>query len=193
MKLFIEGNSYMKNIGLLLVTVVLCAVIFSAALVVSRPRLPIDSVKCFEWTDICHGAVVGIYLTTDALWVTNYSRKITFLFSVQNLSGYPNATTFYNNSYVILNTVKLDPSYINKSELPFKSLSERQAWSADWYFTPKADDYTLACMGISKGKRMQYSISLEVNYTVVDSEGAEWHGLFQNCATITIVGGDDAP
>jgi len=152
-----------------------------------------DSVACFEWTDVCHSAVVGVYLTTDALWVTNYSRKITFLFTVQNISGYPNATTFYHNSYVVLNNVKLDPSYVNKSEFPFKKLSEKEAWSVDWYCTPRADDYVLSCMGISKGKHMQYFLFLEVNYTVVDSEGVEWPGLFQNWATITIVGGDDAP
>jgi len=187
----------MKNIGVLLVAValaavVLGAVIISAALVL--PRLPVDSVKCFEWTDICHGAVVGVYLTTDTLWVTNYSRKITFLFSVQNISGFPNATTFYHNSYVILNSVKLDLGYmVNRSEYPFKQLSEGQGWGAEWYFTPKADNFVLACMGISKGKHIQYPLSLEVNYTIVDSEGVEWPGLLQNWATITIVGGEDAP
>jgi len=151
------------------------------------------SVKSFDWTDVCHGALVGIHLATDALWVTNYSRKITFLLTVQNLSGCPNATTFYNNSYVVLNSVKLDPSYINKSESPVKKLSEKEAWSVDWYFTPRADDFVLSCMGVSEGKHMQYSLFLEVNYTVVDSEGVEWPGLFQNWATVTIVGGDDAP
>jgi hypothetical protein len=187
----------MKKLGLLLVAlalavVVLGAIIFSVALVV--PRLPVDSVKCFDWMDICHGAIVGIYLTTDALWVTNYSRKITFLFSVENISGFPNATTFYDNSYVILNSVRLDSGYmINVSESPFKQLSERQGWSVEWYFTPKADNFILACMGISKGKQLQYPLFLEVNYTVVDSEGVQWLCLFQNWATITIVGGEDAP
>jgi len=152
-----------------------------------------DSVACFDWTDVCHGAVVGIHLTTDAQWVTNYSRKITFLFTVQNISGYPNASTFYHNSYVVLKSVKLDPSYVNRSEFPFKRLSEKEAWSVDWYCTPRADDFVLSCMGISKGKHIQCSLFLEVNYTVVDSEGVEWPGLFQNWATITVVGGDDAP
>jgi len=190
----------MKKPVFLLVAIALCmalgTVIISAALVV--PRLPIDDVKCFDWTDVCHGAVVYISLTTDALWVTNYSRKITFFFAVQNISGCPNATTFYNNSYVVLNSVKLDPSYMNLSVSPFKKLSERQAWSIDWYFTPKADDFTLACIGISKGKRIQYFMFLEVDYTVIDSEGVKWPGLFQTLppnpyATITIVGGEDAP
>jgi len=187
----------MKNVGFLLIAVALVAVALSAliiseALIVSR--LSVDTVKGFEWTDICHCAIVDIYLTTDTFWMTNYSRKITFLFSVQNISGFPNATTFYNNSHVILNSVKLDPGYmINISESPFKQLSERQGWSAEWYFTPKANNFELACMGISKGKHIRYPMFLEVNYTVVDSEGAEWHGLFQNWATITIVGGEDAP
>jgi hypothetical protein len=178
-------------IVVVLVAVVLGALIISAALVL--PRLPIDDVKCFNWTDVGHGAVVYISLTTDALWVTNYSRKITFFFAVQNISGCPNATIFYDNSYVILNGVKLDPSYLNLGESPFKKLLEKQAWSVDWYFTPKADDFVFACMGISKGKHIQYPMFLEVNYTVVDSEGIEWLGLFQNSATVTIVGGDDAP
>ncbi|MGC8988291.1 hypothetical protein [Infirmifilum sp.] len=102
-----------------LVAVVLGAVIISAVLVL--PRLLVDSTKSWEWTGVSHGAVVRIYLTTDSMWVTNHSYKITFLFIVQNLSGFPNATTFYNNSYVILNSVKLDPGYmINISEYPFK-------------------------------------------------------------------------
>jgi hypothetical protein len=46
---------------------------------------------------------------------------------------------------------------------------------------------------MSRGKHIRYPIFLEVNYTVVDSEGIEWPGLFQNSATVTIVGGDDAP
>jgi len=197
MKFFIEGNIYMKKVEILLaalalVAVALSAVIVSAALVL--PRLPVDSVKSFEWTDICHSAVVGIYLTTDSPWVTNYNRKITFLFTVQNISGFPNATTFYDNSYAILNSVKLDQGYmLNISEFPSMQLTEKQAWSAEWYFTPRADDFVLACMGISKGKHIQYPLFLEVNYTVVDSEGVEWPGLFQNWATITIVGGEDAP
>jgi hypothetical protein len=120
---------------------------------------------------------------------------------VQNISGYSNATTHYNNTYVILNSIKLDPSYINSSASPLNNLSERQGWSIDWYFTPKANDFTLSCMEISKGKQIQYPLFLEVLYTVVDSEGVEWPGLFQtipglppnDCATITIVGGDDAP
>jgi len=189
----------MKNIAFLSIAVVLGALIISAALVL--PRFPIDDVKCFNWMDVSRGAVVSISLTTDASWVTNYSRKITFFFAVQNISGCPNATIFYNNSYVILNSVKLDPSYLNLGASPFKKLSEKQAWSVDWYFTPKANDFVLACMGISKGKRIQYPLSLEVNYTVVDSEGVEWPGLFQtipslppdNCAIVTIVGGEDAP
>lgn len=187
----------MKNIALLLIAVVLVAVvlgaiIISAALVL--PRLPVDSVKCFDWTNVCHGAVVGIYLTTDSVWVTNYSRKITFLFTVQNISGAPNATIYYDNSYVILNNVKLDPGYmINVAEYPYKQLSDREGWGTEWYFTPKADNFELACMGISKGKHIQYPIGLQVDYTVVDSEGVEWHGLFQKRATITIVGGEDAP
>jgi len=194
-KFIIEGSNCMKNAGFLLVAVALAAVmlgavIFSTTLIVS---LPVDSIKCFEWTDVCHGAVVGTYLTTDSLWVTNYSRKIAFLFSVENIGGLPNATTFYDNSYVILNSVKLDPSYmINISESPFKQLSERQGWSAEWYFTPKTDNFVLACMGISRGKHIQYPLFLEVNYTVIDSEGVEWPCLFQNWATITIVGGEDA-
>jgi len=189
----------MKDVKLLLVAT-LGGIIISLALVVPRlPRLPclfclpLDSVVAFEWTDVCHGAVVFISLATDAKWMTNRTDKITFLFAVQNISGCPNATTFYNNSYVVLNTVKLDPSYINIIESPFEKLSERQAWSVDWYFTHKADDFVLACMGISKDKRTEYPLFLEVNYTVVDSEGFEWHGLFQNWATITIVGGEDAP
>jgi len=186
----------MKNTGVLLiavalVAVVLSAIIISAALVLLS--LPIDDVKCLNWTHICHGAVVYISLTTDALWVTNYSHKITFFFAVQNISGCPNATIFYNNSYVILNSVKLDPSYLNLGESPFKKLSEKQAWSVDWHFTPKANDFVLACMGISKGKHIQYPMLLEVDYTVVDSEGIEWPDLFQNSATVTTVGGDDAP
>jgi hypothetical protein len=188
----------MKNIAFLSIAVVLGALIISAVLVL--PPFPIDDVKCFNWTDVCHGAMVSISLTTDALWVTNYSRKITFFFAVQNISGCPNATIFYNNSYLILNSVKLDPSYLNLGASPFRKLSEKQAWSVDWYFTPKANDFVLACRGISKGKRIQYPLFLEVNYTVVDSEGVEWPGLFQtsglppyNYATITIVGGDDAP
>jgi len=186
----------MKNVKFLLVAALLAAVILGAivaSVALVLLRLPVDSVACFDWTDVCHGAVVSIYLTTDSLWVTNYSRKITFLFSVKNISGYPNATTFYENSHVILNSVKLDPSYINISESPFKTLSEREAWSTDWYFTPKADDFTLACMGISKGKHIRYSMFLEVKYTVVDSEGVEWQGLFQDSATVTIVGGEDSP
>jgi len=156
------------------------------------------SVRVSEWADVCHGAVVGISLATDTMWVTNNTYKITFLFSVQSISGYSNATTFYNNSYIILNSVKLDPSYINVTESPFKKLSEKQGWSADWYFTPKASDFVLSCMGISKDKQVQYSLFLEVNYTVIDSEGIEWPGLFQTlppnpCLTITIVGGEDAP
>lgn len=187
----------MKNTGVLLiavalVAVVLGAIIISAALVL--PRLPVDSVKSWEWMDVSHGAVVRIYLTTDSIWVTNYSRQITFLFTVQNLSGFSNATTFYDNSYVILNSVELDPGYmINISEYPLKQLSEKQGWSAEWYFTPKANNFELACMGMSKGKHIRYPMFLEVNYTVVDSEGIEWHGLFQNSANVTIVGGDDAP
>lgn len=185
-------NAAVLPIAAVLVAVVLGAIIISAALVL--PRLPVNSAKSWEWTDVSHSAVVGIYLTTDSIWVTNYSRKITFLFTVQNLSGFPNATTFYDNSYVILNSVKLDPGYmINISEYPLKQLSEKQAWSAEWYFTPKANDFELAAMGISKGKHIQYPMSLEVNYTVVDSEGTEWHGLFQNSATVTIIGGNDAP
>lgn len=183
-------------IVLVLVAVALGAIIISAALVV--PRLPVDSVESCEWTDVSHGAVVRIYLTTDARWVTNHTYKITFRFSVQNISGSANATTFYNNAYVMLNSVKLDPSYINKSELPFRKLSERQGWSVDWYFTPKADDFNLASMGISRGKHVRYPLFLEVNYTVINSEGVEWPGLFQTlppnpCLTITIVGGEDAP
>lgn len=178
-------------IAVVLVAVVLGALIISVALIL--PRFPIDDVKCFNWTDVGHGAVVYISLTTDALWVTNYSRKITFFFAVQNISGCPNATKFYNNSYVILNSVKLDPSYLNLGESPFKKLPEKQAWSVDWYFTPKANDFVLACMGISKGKHIQYPMLLEVNYLVVDSEGFEWPSLFQNSVTVTIVGGDDVP
>jgi len=193
----------MKDVMLLLATVTLCAIIISVALVVPRLPclpcllcLPIDSVAASEWTDVCHGAVVFISLATDAKWMTNRTDKISFLFAVQNISGCPNATTFYNNSYVILNGVRLDPSYINLSESPSKNLSERQAWSVDWYFTPKADDYTLACLGMSKGKHIKYSLSLEVNYTVVDSNGTEWPCLFQTappkpCLTVTIVGGED--
>jgi len=192
----------MKEVKFLLVAVALGAIIIFISVALAVPRLPcllclhrfpIDSVAASEWTDVCHGAGVSIYLTTDALWVTNYSRKITFLFVVENISGCPNATTFYNNSYVILNTVKLDPSYINLIESPFKKLTERQGWSVDWYFTPKADDFVLTCMGISKDKRVEYPLFLEVNYTIVDSEGFEWPGLFQNWATITIVGGEDTP
>ena len=186
----------MKNLLFLLVSVALGAAIISAALIM--PHLPVDSVVACEWTDVCHGAVVFISLATDAKWMTNHTYKITFLFSVKNISGCPNATIFYNNSYVILNSVKLDPSYINISESPFKKLSERQGWSVDWYFTPKADDFTLACLGISKGKPINYSLSLEVNYTVIDSNGTEWPCLFQiippePCLTVTIVGGEDAP
>jgi len=48
-------------------------------------------------------------------------------------------------------------------------------------------------MGISRDKHIQYPLFLEVNYTVVDSEGAEWAGFFQNWAVITIGGGEDAP
>jgi len=93
--------------------------------------------------------------------------------------------------------VKLDPSYINVSESPFRKLSEKQGWSTDWYFTPKASDFVLSCMGISKDKEVQYSLFLEVNYTVIDSDGIMWPGLFQTfppnpCLTITIVGGEDA-
>ena len=189
----------MKDVKFLLVAVTLGAIIISVALVAPRlPRLSVDSVAASEWTDVCHGAEMLISLATDAKWMTNRTDKITFLFAVKNISGCPNATTFYNNSHVILNNVKLDPSYINMSESPFKKLSERQAWSVDWYFTPKADDHTLACLGLSKGKHIKYSLSLEVNYTVIDSNGIEWPGLFQTippepCLTVTIVGGEDAP
>jgi len=150
-------NAAVLPIAVVLVAVVLGAIIISAALVL--PRLPIDDVKCFNWTDVGHGAVVYISLTTDASWVTNYSRKITFFFAVQNISSCPNATIFYNNSYVILNSVKLDPSYLNLGESPFKKLSEKQAWSVDWYFAPKANDFALACMGISKGKHINIQCS----------------------------------
>ena len=178
-------------VAVALVAVVLGAIIIYVALVMfSFP--PMDSVASFNWTDVCHGAVVGIYLTTDSLWMTNRSRKITFLFAVNNISCCPNASTFYNNSHIILNSVKLDPSYINMSESPFEKLSERQAWTVDWRFTPKADDFILSSMGISKDKHIQYSMYLEVNYTVVDSEGVEWPGLFENWAAITIVGGEDS-
>nr|MDO8097683.1 hypothetical protein [Candidatus Njordarchaeota archaeon] len=188
-----------KEVVTLLVVVALGTAIISAVLVM--PPLPVDTVKSFEWTNVCHSAVVDIYLTTDGRWVTNNSYKITFLFTVRNISSYPNATTYYDNSYIILNSIKLDPSYINASAAPFKKLSERQGWSVDWYFTPKANDFTLSCMGISKGEHLQYPLFLEVDYTVVDSEGVEWPGLFQtvpglpsnDCATITIVGGEDAP
>jgi len=198
----------MKEVKFLLVAVALGAIIIFISVALAVPRLPcllclhrfpIDFVAVSEWTDVCHGAVVFISLATDAKWMTNRTEKITFLFAVQNISGCPNATIFYNNSYVILNSVKLDPGYmINISESPFKQLLERQGWSVDWYFTPKADNFELACMGISKGKHIQYPLPLEVNYTVVDSEGVEWQGLFQTnshapCATITIVGGEDAP
>jgi hypothetical protein len=183
----------------LLVAVALGAVIISTALVIHG--LPVDNERSFYWSDVCHGAVVNIYLTTDGRWVTNNTYKITFLFTVQNISGYSNGTTYYNNVYIILNSVKLDPSYVNLSASPLNSLSERQGLSIDWYFTPKAHDFALGCMGISKGKHIQYCLFLEVNYTVVDSEGAEWLGLFQtvpglppnDCATVVIVGGEDAP
>jgi hypothetical protein len=181
-------------IGVLLLGTYVAAILLSPIVFFSSS----DSVRVSEWTDVCHGAIVHISLATDAKWVTNNTDKITFLFNVQNISGYSNATTFYNNAYIILNNVKLDPSYINISESPFKKLSERQGWSSDWYFTPKANDYVLSSMEISKGKHVQYSLFLEVNYTVIDSEGAEWQGLFQTlppnpCLTITIVGGNDAP
>jgi len=191
----------MKDVKFLLVAATLGVIIVfvSAALVVpSLLRLPVDSVAASEWTDVCHGAVMYISLATDANWMTNRTEKITFLFAVKNISGCPNATIYYNNSYVILNSVKLDPSYIDISESPFKKLSEKEAWSVDWYFTPKGDDHTLACLGISKGKKVKYSLSLEVNYTVIDSNGVEWPGLFQitppePCLTVTIVGGEDTP
>ena len=189
----------MKDVELLLVTVTLGTIIISVALVVPRlPLFPVDSVATSEWTHVCHSAVVFISLATDAKWMTNRTDKITFLFAVKNISGCPNATTYYNNSHIILNSIKLDPSYINMRESPFKKLSERQAWSVDWYFTPKGDDHTLACLGISKGKKVKYSLSLEVNYTVIDSNGVEWPGLFQvipdePCLTVTVVGGEDAP
>lgn len=189
----------MKDVKFLLVAATLGAIIIFVALIVpSLLRLPVDSVAASEWTHVCHGAVMYISLATDANWMTNRTDKITFLFAVKNISGCPNATIYYNNSYVILNSVKLDPSYIDISESPFKKLSETEAWSVDWYFTPKGDDHTLACLGISKGKKVKYSLSLEVNYTVIDSNGAEWPGLFQitpsePCLTVTIVGGEDAP
>ncbi len=147
----------------------------------------------FEWTDECHGAVVFISLATDSPWRTNRSDKITFLFAVQNLNGGSNASVFYNNSYVILNRVRLDPSYINVSEAPSVQLSEKQAWGTDWYFTPRADDYALNNMGITKGMRINYSMLLEINYTVVDSKGVEWPDIFQDYLTISIIGGEDAP
>ena len=106
MKLFIEGHDCMKNTATLLIVVALVAVVLGAVIITAAlvlPRYREGSVRSFEWTDVCHSAVVGIYLTTDSTWVTNYSRKITFLFAVQNLSGFPNATTFYDNSYIILN------------------------------------------------------------------------------------------
>jgi len=191
----------MKDVKFLLVAATLGMIIIfvSAALVVpSLLRLPIDSVAASEWTHVCHGAVVFVSLATDARWMTNRTDKITFLFAVKNISGCPNATIYYNNSYVILNSVKLDPSYIDIIESPSKKLSEKEAWSVDWYFTPKGDDHTLACLGLSKGKKVKYPLSLEVNYTVIDSNGVEWPGLFQitpsePCLTVTIVGGEDAP
>jgi hypothetical protein len=187
----------MKKVMLLLATLALCAIIISVAFVVLHLScllcLPADPVAVSEWTDACHGAVMFISLATDARWVTNRTYKITFLFAVKNVSGCPNATTFYNNSHVILNSVKLDPSYIDMSESLSKKHLEKEAWSVDWYFTPKADDYTLACLGISRGKEVKYSLSLEVNYTVVDSNGVEWPCLLQAtppepCLTVTIAG-----
>jgi hypothetical protein len=181
-------------VGGLLLAAYTAVVLFPPIMMFSRK----SSVEACEWTDICHGAIVGISLATDGKWVTNNTYKITFLFSIQNLSGYANATTFYDNAYVVLNSVKLDPSYVNMVESPCKNLLEKQAWSVDWYFTPKADDFVLSCMGMSKGEQIQYSLFLEVNYTVVDSEGVEWPGLFQTlppnpCLTVTIEGGGDAP
>lgn len=188
----------MKNSKLLLVAAVGGITISLALVMPCLFHHPKDSVAAGEWTDVCHSAVVSISLATDGRWMTNRTYKITFLFSVKNISGCPNATIYYNNSHVILNSVKLDPSYLDLTASPFQNLSERQAWSVDWYVTPKGDDYTLACLGISKGKEVKYSLSLEVNYTVVDSDGTEWQGLFQHippepCLTVTILGGEDAP
>lgn len=189
----------LKDVNLWLIAAALGGMTISLALVVpSVLRHPADSVAAGEWRHVCHGAVVFMSLATDGRWVTNRTYKITFLFSVENISGCPNRTIYYDNSHVILNSVRIDPSYLDLTASPFQNLSERQAWSVDWYVTPKGDDYTLSCLGISQGREVQYSLSLEVKYTVVDSHGKEWQGLFQHtpsepCLTVTIVGGENAP
>ena len=154
----------------------------------------VDDVAGFEWRDTCHGAEVAIILSTDSLWITSRkSYKITLIFGVDNINGSSNDAISYNNSYIILNRVRLDPSYLNLSESPFKRLADKQGWSIDWYVTPNATDPTLRSMGITKGKSINYSLQLSVNYTVIDSTGIEWPCMFQNYANISIVGGSDAP
>jgi hypothetical protein len=155
-----------------------------------------SALETFSWLDVSHGATVRITLITENLWVTNNTYTILFSFTVQKLSGYLN-NTYYSNSRVILKSVSLDPSYIGKSESPLQSLTEGQTTTISWSFTPKANDLTLSALGIAKGKRVQYSLPLEIEYTVVDSEGNEWPSLFQTLtpnspATIDILGGDDA-
>ena len=156
---------------------------------------PFESgVESFDWKDTWHGAEVAIILSTDSLWITSRkSYKITLIFGVDNINGSSNEVISYNNSYVVLNRVRLDPSYLNLSESPFKQLSDKQGWSIDWYVTPNATDPLLRSMGIAKGKRINYSLHLSVNYTVIDSIGIEWPRMFQNYANISIVGGSDAP
>ncbi|MFX0064245.1 MAG: hypothetical protein ACFFC7_18895 [Candidatus Hermodarchaeota archaeon] len=178
------------------VPVLLISVIIVLPLVVSFlffPAYP-SGTGNFEWNDACHGAEVSIYLSMDdGLWRTNQNRKLTFLFAVDAINGGSNTTVSYHNSYVILNTIKLDPAYIDASEFPFAQLSDKSGWSTDWYFTPKANDPTLSAMGITKTKRIPYYLSLEVNYTVIDSESVEWEGFFLDYALITFIGGEDAP
>ena len=118
--------------------------------------------------------------------------KITFTFGVGNINESSNATVSYNNSYVILYRIRLDPSYFNLSESPFKQLLDRQWWSIDWYVIPNATDTPLRSLRISKGESIHYSLHLDVNNTVVDSVGIEWPDIFQNYANITIIGGSDA-
>ncbi len=192
-----------KRKGIFFLIVVVSLITLEVILLFFLGLASYDEFASFQWTDTCHGAEVDIFLTTDSPWVTRHTDppwvtrdlgyKIAFGFSVRNINGSSNATFNSNNSYVILNRVKLDPFYFNLSESPFKQLSDRQGWSIDRYVIPNATDTPLRSLGIAKGKQINYPLLLNVNYTVVDSIGIEWAGIFQKYANITIVGGSDAP
>ncbi len=157
---------------------------------------PPDSVASSEWIDTCHGAEVFISLAADARWATNRTEKITFLFAVTSLGSSLDAPPSTNDSYIILEKVSLDPTYINKTESPCAELSEREAWSVDWYFTPKAQDPALYQLGISGGKEVEYTMDLYVDYMVIDPRGQQ-PCLFQTSPShpfkVRILGAEDAP